>query len=518
MITDLHVLEAGPDVEADLCILGAGAAGITLAREFIGTPLRIVLCEGGGMEAEADTQDLYAGEGKGQPYFPLEACRLRMFGGSTNHWNGACSTLLDIDFEERPWIPYSGWPIRRDDLLPYYRRASEICGAGEYVFDEGLLRFQAAAQVLELAGARLQRLYYQRSKALRFGARFGEELRRADNILVLLHANAVNLQTDASGQTVEWVDLTSFDGARRRVRAKVFALCCGGLENARLLLASNRTERDGIGNRHGLVGRFFMDHLVVPVAYPVLPDPSLLFDNLVRYRNHSVALVAERRVQQERRMLNSAITLEGDPQRNWIGPGVRSLMHDVKAGRLPRGLGRIGAAAVANVDFLAYDAYRAASGRYVIPSALLFRMHGEQAPNPDSRVTLSDRLDGIGMPRLSLDWRLSEIDRHSAREMVKMLGVLTGHLGIGRVRMADWLAEDGDWPSALEGAYHHIGTTRMSQDPRRGVVDRECRVHGMSNFYIAGSSVFPTSGGSTPTMTIVALALRLADTLRQRQG
>lgn len=152
------------------------------------------------------------------------------------------------------------------------------------------------------------------------------------------------------------------------------------------------------------------------------------------------------------------------------------------------------------------------------PKMLLIRSSCEQAPHPDSRVTLDGERDALGMPRVVLDWRLSPIDRHTiAFAFRRSVDGLT-QAGLGQVTLEPWIETPDLDSGEFEGGYHHMGTTRMSDTPTSGVVDRHCRVHGVHNLYIAGPSVFPTSGCANPMLTIVALALRLAGHLSDGLG
>jgi choline dehydrogenase-like flavoprotein len=137
----------------------------------------------------------------------------------------------------------------------------------------------------------------------------------------------------------------------------------------------------------------------------------------------------------------------------------------------------------------------------------------DPVPNPDSRITLGSERDPLGLPRIEFHWQLSPLDKQSVRRTLEILGAELGSAGLGRLQIT---LDDDDttWPKDTRGGWHHMGTTRMNDDPKRGVVDRNCQVHGISNLFIAGSSVFPTAGSGTPTMLLVSLALRLADHIK----
>ena len=177
MLIDLRTLHNGAVMESDLCVIGAGAAGITIARALIGKALEVCVVESGGLEFDADTQSLYEGESIGMPYYGLAQARLRFFGGTTNHWNGQCAPLSEIDFQERPWVQYSGWPISRADLDSYYQRALSICEIGNYVFDERQWK-NFGIQPPALNRSKLRSHFWQNSRGpTKFGEVYGNELK-----------------------------------------------------------------------------------------------------------------------------------------------------------------------------------------------------------------------------------------------------------------------------------------------------------------------------------------------------
>jgi choline dehydrogenase-like flavoprotein len=524
MIIDFRTLENHSVIEADLCIIGAGAAGITVAREFLTSRLRVVVIESGGFEPDPETQSLYRGENVGFKYYPLEACRLRFFGGTTGHWNGQCSPLNEIDFEERPWVPSSGWPITKADLDPFYKRAHVIIGLGPYVYDDDVWR------MLKMDGPRLDPTkvevrFWQFSRRLRFGQVYRQDMQTAQDVHVYLHANLLNIQTNRDGSVVDNIEIRSLDGKSAKVKAKTFVLATGAIENARLLLLSNRVEPMGVGNRFGFVGRFFMEHPEIDcgIALPINPVKFL-----ETYRRHwledriywpGFRISPER--QKEGKTLNcgAMIMYDMDPD-----SGIKAML-DVassmkKTGKLPDQLWTKLWNVLTDLDDVAAGAYSYfVDKKEPIGKPQLVRIVGitEQAPNPQSRVSLSDEKDRFGLNRPRLDWRLTELDKRGLSLLPQLIGTELGRLNLGRVRLSDWLQSNGfEAAKGLGGGPHHMGTTRMSDDPKKGVVDHNCRVHGNANLYIAGGSVFPTSGYTMPTLTIVALALRLADHLKTR--
>lgn len=515
MILDFRSLENGTLIEADVCIIGAGAAGITMAREFVGSGVRVCLAESGGLEFEPDVQDLYAGSDIGYPYAKLDIPRLRYFGGTTNHWVGYCAPLAWIDFQSRDWVPHSGWPIERSDLDPFYERAQPICQLGKYAYGKEIWE-ELAQKPHDFDPAEIELCFWQHSPPTLFGEIYRDELERSRNVHVLLHGNAVDFQTNESASLVQHVELRMLDGKTGRVKARFYVLACGGIENARLLLLSNGVEPAGLGNRHDLLGRFFMEHPHSEPGILATDDQAKLLEIYGHYLLDEVPFVpsfcAGQTMQEREQVLNSHAFLTTSS----TNPGLLAflqLWRSVRQGQMPDGLGEKVWLAVRDLDDVAWFAYERFTGQ----KPLYFSIRSEQAPNPDSRVTLGDEMDALGQRRVRLDWRFTEIDKRSVKAMITALGAEFARLGVGRVRIMDWVLDGRpDWAPDMYGGSHHIGTTRMATEPNGGVVDANCRVHYLDNLYVAGSSVFPTGGCANPTLTIVALALRLADHLKQQ--
>lgn len=265
MFLDARGVADGATLDADICIVGAGAAGITIARELRGGPLSVLVLESGGLRNDARTQDLARGEISGHAYPPLESARVRVFGGSTTHWSGWCRPLDPVDFERRPAVPHSGWPIDYDDLDVYYARAQSICQLGPYEYGGRHWADATAASLLPLEGGAFETSVFRFSPPTNFGRVYREPLARARNVRVLLHANATRIATSENAARVERLHVATLSGRRFEVRARRFVIACGGIDNARLLLASD------VGEADGAVGRFFAEHPHAPVALAVLP-------------------------------------------------------------------------------------------------------------------------------------------------------------------------------------------------------------------------------------------------------
>jgi choline dehydrogenase-like flavoprotein len=522
-LRDARELEDGAAIGGDLCIVGAGAAGISIARAFAGTRVRVCLLEGGGLEFEEAIQDLFKGEDVGRRYFDLDACRLRFFGGTTNHWEGRCRPLDAIDFETRDWVPHSGWAIARADLDPFYPQAQKLCQLGplQYAGQDWL---RAGETLIPFAPDRFRNLIWQYSPPTRFGEVYRPELARADNLDVVLHANVIDIDANEAGSQVRALRLATLDGKRFQARAKVYVLACGGLENPRLLLAANRQIPDGLGNARGVVGRYFMEHLHIVAARVLVGDPREIdfsdYDHrLTPTRGHGVVgcMNLSPETQRAERLLNYDANVTEDNVGASGYAALRRIWNALQAHATPQDLFGDLKTALLDID----DTFAGLAGRFGLreyqPTAGSFRLWSfcEQAPDPDSRITLSRERDALGMPRIKLDWRLAEPNKTSLRRTVEVLAQEFGRTGTGRIQLQEWLLEPSNrWSDELVGGFHPMGTTRMAANPAEGVVDRDCRVHGIANLYVAGSSTFATAGTANPTLTIVALALRLAEHLR----
>jgi choline dehydrogenase-like flavoprotein len=524
MINDARERQDGTTIECDLAIVGAGAAGITVAREFAGRGVKVCLLESGGFEFEDEIQALYEGRNLGLPYFDLDVSRLRYFGGTTNHWEGRCRPLDPIDFEARDWVPLSGWPISYADLEPYYRRAQKVCELASFAYTpEPWLR--GSQEVFPADPAKLVNRVWQ-YRPLRFGEVYRAELQAAANIDVLLHANLVEIETTAAGSQVTGLRLSTLDGKTLAARPRAVVLACGGLETPRLLLASNRMVNVGLGNQNDMVGRCFMEHPHPNSARALVVRPEILdfyTADAGGARVGEVDIVGclnlSPLVQREQRALNFDALFTSDNVGDSGYAALRRIWNSVEHGEWPKDL----RADLWQALIEPGDTSAGLLGRFGVreyrPEGVSFLMwcSAEQSPNPDSRVLLGDEVDLLGMPRLRLDWRLNELDKHTFQVAHNSIAQELGRTGLGRLQVYDWVTDDlTSWPPGLEGAYHHMGTARMSEDATQGVVNRHCKVHGVDNLYVAGGAVFPTGGSANPTLTIVALTLRLAEELQRR--
>ncbi len=533
MIVDLNDVDQEHLFEADVCIVGAGAAGIALSRRLVELGRTVCLLESGGFDFEPDTQALYDGDNLGMQYYDLVDSRLRFFGGTTNIWGGRCAVLDALDFAKRDWIPHSGWPIDQAVLAPYLARVHEELELGPPVYDETLWRELGERPPAIVGDSFTTRFWRFDNLKERFGASRAQDVLDAARVTVVLHGNVTHVQAAPNAASVSELCVGSLSGKRARARARYFVLACGGIENPRLLLAANDVEAVGLGNRHDQVGRYFMEHphgrageLHGNAGFALWAAMRRRF----RRPGPDVAPVLVTTADAQRRdgLLNTAFTLKLQRDVRHGVPLARRMYQNLKHSMAPTRQGRGVWHLYRWIRGNAQRALRMPVERSLTRLGMrkaYIMIRGEQAPNPDSRVLLDGRRDALDMPRVRLDWRLSDIDKHTVARMLGLLDAELKRLGLGSARASEWLSQPGSgWPvdgtvgNHPIGGYHHMGTTRMSVDPRHGVVDADCRVHGYGNLYVAGSSVFATAGWANPTLTILALCRRLGEHLDTRLG
>lgn len=546
MIFDYRKASSPADIEADICIVGAGAAGLAIAWAFLGTEVRVCVVEGGGLTADERNQALFEGSSVGDPPFDPGASRLRAFGGTCNYWGRGCIPLANL--APRDWVPHSGWPIGFVDLEPHYHRARTFCGLDPHELAEDTFLTPSSRRPLSFETDTLVHKTFATSPMI-FGHAYHDTFERADNITVLLHANLIELEAAPSAAAVRHARIGTLDGRRGTVSAAHYVLACGGIENARLLLSSNSVAPEGLGNQHDLVGRYFMDH------------PSGKLGTLFTEEPHVVTRPYDRNVPKGRPQVHPEICLSDEAQRRHrilsgrvrpfafeepVPEGLQAL-RDLRAVMRARRRhenwaikARVCGRKNGEPDYIAKamppaEDLRALTLRAGLNAGDIAKAMGrkltrqpavrtervdligyfEQVPNHDSRVTLGDERDALGLRQISIDWRLTELDRHTYRTAARLFGAELARACRGRFQTEEWLADKDATPQVF-GTSHHMGTTRMADDPHEGVVDRHCKVHGVDNLHIAGSSVFPTGSWAFPTFTIIALSLRLAEQLRMR--
>jgi choline dehydrogenase-like flavoprotein len=520
MIVDLEASEGNLELRADLCVIGTGAAGLAIASEMNHVGINTVLVESGSHEHEPSTQALYDVAVSGLPHPGSTQGRFRVLGGSTTKWGGQALALMPSDFERRDWVPNSGWPISFEELSAYYERASRFLMLDKFNFDTDLfsyLRTRAPSFDAEL-------LWYHFSKwspTPNLREHYLPGIRAAKNCTLLLHANVTDIRLDNGGDSVANIQTCSLQGKKATVRAQAYVLCVGGIETARLLLANNKQRSRGIGNEFDLVGRFFQDHPSAFIGW-VKPRSASRVQKLfnvfhkrgLKYSVRCTATPAWQRLHKALNVSTGVTFVEADSTLQDMKDVYLAVRHGKVTEDLLFKLLRI-ARSPRSVLLPAY--HFVVRGRTFAPGARMrVGLTSEQEPNVESRILLSEKCDALGMRRADVRWKLTDLTFHTIRQFSRTLQSEFLRSGVGEIALEPWVMEDSpEWINHITDQNHHMGTSRMDDSPKAGVVDQNCRVHGVSNLFIGSSAVFPTGGHSNPTLTIIALCLRLADQLKR---
>jgi choline dehydrogenase-like flavoprotein len=503
---------------ADVCIVGAGAAGITLAVELLKQGKSVLLLEGGGPEVEEPSQEPYQSELVGLQHNGVHIGRFRAKGGSTTRWGGQILELDDADFLERDGIEGSGWPIPKSELLPYYARAIEIEGLSQATLQDDALWRQ-----IKVSPPRIDSFDIAFSRWCpepNFARLHGETLNNHPALTVWLHANAVSMQWEAS--RFRSITCKTLTGIEATFSAEQFVFCLGGIESSRFFLQPYAAS--GPWNRSGLLGRYFQDHIVCGAATVEVTNAAALhrtFDNIFsRGLKYQPKIHLKPEIQRAQGTLNVAASFSFNSEFDAALGQLKAT-----ARRLLRGQWRETSSAdvlhtVRYAPLLARQLFRyhLHQRAYNPPGATVgLLVHCEQEPKSKSTITLSDSRDSLGVFRTRLDWQIADREVYSIRTLVEHATKALD--GIGRVIAdPDLMALDPAFKAKCGDGYHHMGGMRMSTSPQTGIVDLDLCLQGMENGYICSSAVFPSSGYSNPTHTVLALAIRLADYLNQHES
>ena len=474
-----------PDFSAtvfDACIIGGGVAGITLAVKLGQAGRHVLLVEAGDRDVSAKSQAYYRGERGEFENLPLHETRIRALGGSSHCWGGWCRTLDAYDFERSDLSADGAWPIGKLDLDRYLREAETMLGVTEF-----------SGVDVDLAGTdrNLQtiRMYFSKPPA-NFGANYLDELRQSKNITLMLNAAYLSAALDADSATVNSIAVDDPRSSTPLIcGARQFVFAMGAVENVRHLLILNQKNGNRFGNIGGTLGRYYMQHLHQELGQFVI------------LKEGAVPAFAER------------------TRATFMASTEKYLRYN------GRGAFRLYSTRLTSCSDL-IDRFRnvvTGASCHGAASAGTVSITCEQVPSAESRILLTGQDDELGQPRIKLDWRISNDDRIAMRNAALEFGRYLIHADIGRLNvnpavlssvepLQGWTTLDG----AIGAAGHQMGGARMSSKAADGVVDKDCRVWGVSNLYVAGSAVFRTGGHATPTLTITQLALRLADTLDRR--
>lgn len=472
-----NLSETGRDLSADVCIIGAGAAGITLAHKLSQRSLKVILCEAGGMDYSDESQSVYKGKVEGDPYYDIEMARLRYFGGTTNHWTGWCRPLDAYDFKEKAGIAETAWPIGREDLDPYLDGARDI------------LEVKPVPDGPVLGASGLKRIGMTFSPPVRFAEKYREPLEKSKFVQVVLNANLIG--TKAKNGHVTHARIADYDGNERMVSAKHFVIACGGIENSRQLLWLHESGQLPLGESAAVVGRYWGEHPHAPIG-----DVVILKDEAFRFLDFALDFFAPTpEFMEKRHTLNCQLYVKSTHY-----GGTKEVIADLLCTAPALGqwaMNKLGKTLACVAELNAA---------------------WEQEPSAANRITLGEEKDRFGVPRPVLHWKRSAQDYRTVRETAIAFAKYCANADIARVRLPEWLLSDkGTFPEiGYIAGYHHMGGTRMAATADKGVVDADCRIFGYDNIYVAGSSVFPSVGHANPTFSIIELTLRLADHLHNR--
>jgi choline dehydrogenase-like flavoprotein len=531
MFIDFREFPKDELIETDICVIGAGAAGLAITQALADSSMDVCLLETGGMSPELAYMQL-AEPALSQGDYLTTGCRARQFGGSTTHWGGVSIPLDDIDFQARDWVAHSGWPISRADIEPWYEQANGIVKAGAYQYTKAQLEV-ADWPYPEFNLEFFDDIYFRRAyQATEFNKLYKQSLEDAANVRVFLHATVTELHADPTSKTTQYATIKEPAGNAARIKARYFVIAAGSLESSRLLLASNDVQPEGLGNQTDQVGRYFMMHPHLDIGRIEGINPELLafFDfNPQGGADFKAGIRPRPSVQQEQRILNTSVRFEGIPDTQTGYYAFREIVHELgdyykdwkadASPELPDNFDELVWMALKDLDSVYGGLMERRSnpkfqGNLLQTQASIY-VQSEQAPNPASRITLAAEKDSLGVPMMVQDCQVLPIDKHTLRVTGELLGRDLAMRGDGRVKIADWLLDDSlKWDVEMWGGCHHMGTTRMTATDVDGVVDVNCKLHSVDNTFVASGSVFTTGGYANPTITVVALALRLADHLK----
>lgn len=497
----------------DVCIVGAGAAGIVLAVELARQGKRVVLLEGGGPAIEEESQETYNSEVAGLQHNGIHIGRFRSLGGTTTRWGGQILELDELDFEARPWIERSGWPFPKKTLAPFYDRAIAMEGLSNATLEDEAVWHELGMTPPQFAG--FESFFSRWCPETNFARLHGRELSNNPLIEVWLHANAVAPVME--GSRVRGIRCRTLTVLEHTFHAKHFVWCMGGIESSRFFLQPELANMPW--HRSGLLGKHFQDHLMVSAATIELieaPRFHAAFDNVFSrgYKYHPKMRLAPA-LQEQTGTLNTAALILFQSDSDEAGTKLKATAKKLLRGHFADTTYEEVVQLFRDAPLLGRQSWRYfVAHRAYIPSDARIELgvQCEQPPTAASSITLSDQRDRLGLLRTRIDWQISELEIRSIRSCVaaaaKALEAVAHVLPD-----PDLLDAPEKFRDKCVDQYHHMGGMRLSVSPDTGVVDTDLKLHGIENGYICSAAVFPSSGFSNPTHTVIALAIRLADHL-----
>jgi choline dehydrogenase-like flavoprotein len=508
-------------VDTDICIIGSGAAGLAIANEFLSQNIGVFLVESGGNLTEPETQGLYRSEVVGLPHRGTHEGRFRTLGGATTKWGGQSLPLTHFDFQKRYWVPWSGWDLTKEYLESYYQRGAKFLFTDTLNFDSDLLMI-FNRKPIEFQSQLLHYHFSKWSPYPNLREKYLPLIRRSENVTLLFHANVIHFDLNESLERVSSITVKTIAQKTAYIRAKYFIICCGGIETARLLLAGNLSQcPQGIGNQNDLVGRYFQDHPAIS-AGTVVPHNDRWFQSLFntcfwKGRKYSVRFSASERLQEKHQILNVSGGIMFDAPDDSAYVLAKEVYFQLQHRQIDNSLLKrlFQLSTKSQETITSVYAFIVQKQRFIPRATARLVLMCEQEPMPNSRISLSQERDILGMPRTVVNWQLTDLPSKTLYIFAKTVAQNLSQLNLGEVKLESWLTENySTWQHHIGDQNHHMGTTRMNISAQQGVVDLSCRLHQVQNLYIGGSSVFPTSGHSNPTLTAIALSIRIADTLK----
>ena len=480
----------------DVCIIGSGPVGLTLCAELAEltkTGKRICVLESGGEKKTPDASSLNDVENDGEVVIK-RGSRERILGGTSTVWSGLSAPLDEIDMSSRPFLSYtSTWPVSYKELASCYTRAEQYGFPPIDIYSgKGLEAAKKANELTIQSAPVVEKIFAEPLSSVNFAKNL-EHLFSHPGIDVFCNATVTRLvsKKDEGGLSrVTEVQVQSPNKKTRTVSAHVFILATGGIETSRLLLLSLDTCQQGLGNEHDQVGRYIMNHPkksigILKLARPARSLPYFFGAKAGDFFAYAGFRLSDK-LQKEKQVLNSYLRFE--PVYPWeeVGAGISA--------------------------FIAHIMYKLFKKE---PSVTRIKLRNfmEMEPQASNRITLGKTLDVYGNPLPKVTLNTSDLDRRSLVELHKVLAEEVAKGSVGTLE-GD-LEKATPWPVTTE-ASHHLGGARMGLNPKSSVVDSDLRVHSVTNLYTCGGAVFPTSGCANPTYTMVALAIRLADTLKKQ--
>ena len=521
----IQFLDQLPDstthIEADICIVGAGATGLALASEFLNSKLRVVVVEAGGRNPDPKTQSLYNANVTGNPHQGVHNGRARVYGGTTTLWGGQALPLNTSVFEPRPWAGSAGWPIKLSDLEPYFSKVEDIMSIDHHPFQFDIWqKFGLNKPDLDpnLVDVEISRW----SPAPNFASRLNSQIESSSSVTLVLNANLTDLCLADDKDVIDTVVCKSLNGKQLVVKAKSVVMCCGAVEISRALLASKGLDQGNRFNRNGLVGRYFQDHVDL-ICAEVTPRNRRKFQDLFEnFYIGNVKLTPKFHLsdtkQEDLQVQNVACTILFETLDTWGVTVAKHLFHSFKLRKKETDLKKKLTYVFKDLGDVIRLGWRVKVKKRTMAAShgrILLVAHTEQQPNAESRITLSNELDALGVPKLNLNWKVGEESQRTVQAMLKVIDGEFRRLDLGEVQPLSFVNGSlAEFLPHVIDANHMMGGTIMGEDPNTSVVNSDCRSHEIENLYIACSSVFPIGGYSNPTFSALALTFRIADKLK----